>query len=224
MNTDGLARHYASLTPQERFRLILAAGARGDQAEQWRLVAASGRIALLLRDHALHVHAFIELAVWVFLELMEEAARYADAFHHLRGDEPWEEPDDDETEGADTEDAAEGGAGEEGWAPWERRFHLALAAGFVLKTKAEGWKLFCERLSIPPFAAWEGLPGFGRLRRALALAEGAAVVPEVFLRWLNQIRPAGAAELTEVPLTPERVADENAQIYQDRVAWWGGRS
>jgi hypothetical protein len=222
MNANGLARHYRTLTPLERFALILAAGARGDEAEQARLVATGGRIALSLQDHAPHAHAFHEVAVRVFLELVEDAARYRDAFDPLWGDESGEEPDDDEAEGAETEDAAEGGVGEEGRAPWERRFHLALAAGFVLRTKARGWELFCERLSVPPFAAWEGLPGFGRLRRALDVAEEAAFVPEVFLRWLNEIRPAGAPELTGVPLTPEGVADENEQLFRARVAWWGG--
>jgi hypothetical protein len=217
MNTAGLARHYALLTPEERFRLILAAGARGDEAEQARLVKAGGRITLSVQDHAPHAHAFRELAVQVFLDLLEEAARFADAFHHLRGEGPGDGPD-DEVEGAETEDAAGG----DGWAPWEALLHLALAAGFVLRTKAEGWKLFCARQSVPPFAAWECFPGFDRLRHALALAEEAAFAPEVFLRWLNEVRPAGAAELTEVPLTAEGVADEVEQLFRDRVAWWGG--
>jgi hypothetical protein len=223
MNSNGLAKHYGSLTPEERFRLILAAGARGDEAEQARLVSAGGRIRLSFQDHAPHAHAFHEVAVRVFLELVEEAARYRDAFDPLWGDESGEESDDDdETEGVETEDAAERGTGREGRAPAIRRCDLALAAGFVLRTKVEGWKLFCARQSVPPFAVWEHFPGFDRLRRALDMAEEAAFVPEVFLRWLNGIRPAGAAELTEVPLTAEGVANEVEQLFRDRVAWWGG--
>jgi hypothetical protein len=82
--------------------------------------------------------------------------------------------------------------------------------------------LFCARLSVPPFALMEGLPGFDRLRRALALTERAAFVPAGFLRWLNEARPAGAAEMTEVPLTAEAVADEVERLFRDRAAWWGG--
>ena len=39
----------------------------------------------------------------------------------------------------------------------------------MLKTKVAGWKNFCERLSIPPFAVCELLPGYERFRRAVDL-------------------------------------------------------
>jgi hypothetical protein len=45
---------------------------------------------------------------------------------------------------------------------WERLVDQTLARGFHLKTKAEGWKRLCERLTIPPFTRWESLPGFAR--------------------------------------------------------------
>ena len=32
MNANAVAKHYGSLTPEERFSLILAAGARGDES------------------------------------------------------------------------------------------------------------------------------------------------------------------------------------------------
>lgn len=99
---------------------------------------------------------------------------------------------------------------------------LALAAGFVLKVKADGWKLFCERLSVPPFAAWKDLPGFDRLERALALAEQAAFMPAGLVRWLNDVRPAGTSALSRVPLTVEGIADATAKMFQDWVDWWGG--
>jgi hypothetical protein len=44
IDTKTLARHYANLTPEERFRLILAAGSRGDEAERDRLVSTGQRI------------------------------------------------------------------------------------------------------------------------------------------------------------------------------------
>ena len=84
MNATALAKNYGSLTPEERFRLILAAGARGDEAEQARLVATGGRIALSLQDHAPHAHAFGELAVQVYLDLLQLPERATEAAQHLR--------------------------------------------------------------------------------------------------------------------------------------------
>jgi hypothetical protein len=81
-DTKALARHYDHLTPQERFRLILAAGSRGDAVERDRLVNSGGHIALSMRDHAPYAHAFDELAFLVFIELLEEAARYLETFAH----------------------------------------------------------------------------------------------------------------------------------------------
>jgi hypothetical protein len=226
MNATALAKNYGSLTPEERFRLILAAGARGDDAERERLVKAGGRITLSMQDHAPYAHAFNELARLVFIELLEEAGRYLDAFarsddtRDLHGKNNEEEGSGD---AADVEPDTPGVADEARARPaWQRALDLALAAGFVLRTKAEGWKLFCERLSVPPFVLWQQLPGFDRLQRALTLAERAAFAPEGFVRWLNRIRPAGEPERTEVPLTVEGMADATGELFQARVEWWSG--
>ena len=104
----------------------------------------------------------------------------------------------------------------------ERLWDLALAAGFMLRTKADGWKLFCKRLSVPPFLLWEGFPGLDRLQRFLALAEKAAFVDEGFLRWWNRIRPAGEPAATSVPLAVEEVADATERMFRERVEWWRG--
>jgi hypothetical protein len=105
---------------------------------------------------------------------------------------------------------------------WQRYLDLALAAGFMLRTKAGGWKLFCERMTVPPFAVWEGLPGLDRLQRALQLAEKTAFGNEGFLRWLNAIRPAGEPERAEVPLTVEGMAAAAEELFRQSVQWWGG--
>jgi hypothetical protein len=36
------------------------------------------------------------------------------------------------------------------------------------------------------------------------------------------IRPTTDPELTEVPLTAKRLADELETIFENRVEWWGG--
>src|ERR1700757_4051374 len=97
---------------------------------------------------------------------------------------------------ADADAVEEEGDGERPM--FQRYLDVAPAAGFVLRMKAEGWKLFCKRLTVPPFALWEGLPGFERLQRALSLSEKAAFEAEGFLRWLNVIRPAGEPERLKV--------------------------
>jgi hypothetical protein len=234
MNANAVAKNYRSLTPEERFRLILAAAGRGDEAEQDRLVQAGGRVERSMQDHAPHALAFIDLGLHMFIDLLEEAARYREALA-LPGGTGGDDGEEEDCGAAEGEEGggAEGGPGakadaepiedDAGERPaWQRYLDLALAAGFTLKTKADGWKLFCERLSVPPFLLWECLPGFDRLQRALALAEEAAFHPGGFLRWLNSIRPAGEPELTEVPMTAEGVADDAAKLFRARVGWWGG--
>src|SRR5262249_13293516 len=109
----------------------------------------------------------------------------------------------------------------EGWEPLEMA-EMTLAAGFMLRMKADGWKLFCERMGVPPFAVWECLPGYSRLKHALTRAKEAASLPESLLRWLNKVRPKRTPKLTEVPWTVERVADAHATFCRERAEWWGG--
>jgi hypothetical protein len=224
---SAVTRQYGLLTPEERFRLILAAGARADEAEQGRLLSAGRRITLGLPDHAPYAHAFDELSVLVFIDLLDSAAGYLEAFlqadsAELHGaDAVGEDQGDDEAEGAEA-GAAGTEPGGEGQSVVDRWLGVALASGLLLKSKADGWKLFCARLNVPPFAAWAGLPGLARLERALALAEEAAFVPEGLVRWLNGVRPAGAPEVTAVPWTAEDAAAGLDRLFRERVAWWGG--
>ena len=242
MNANGLARNYGCLSPEERWRLILAAIARGDDVEQSRLVNASPRIDLTTHDYVPFGHAFDELSLLVFLELLEVSADYlavvrpavagldgqAGAAEPLSANESEQEPESNEWDDEEDEpdmDLSDGSEGideptiPEEWREWSA---LQLALGFILQTKANGWKLFCERMTIPPFALWEGLPGYHRLRRALALAELNAFEPAQYLQWRNNVRQPGEPELTELTLTVERVADLTATLYRDFVISCGG--
>jgi hypothetical protein len=241
MKANAVARNYGCLTPEERFRLILAANGRGDEAEQERLVNAGRRITLSMFDHAPFVHAFDEIALLVFVELLAEASSYLELFHWVDDASEWDDavaesvddatddeaiaiPVDGDEPDANGDSVVAGGQknGDKPRQIQQRRWRLALAAGFVLKVKADGWKLFCERLTIPPLATWNDLPGFERIERALALTEHAAFTPTGMVRWLNDVRPAEAPPLSEVSLTVEGIADATAKMFQDRVAWWGG--
>jgi hypothetical protein len=236
MNVNPLARHYGRLTPEERFRLILAASGRGDEAEQDRLTATAPRIALSFIHHMPFGLAFQEVALMIFIELLEDAALFQDAdalasdaldmaCNKAVGDEAGSEVlspvDGDGLEG----DVRAARAPDEPVAkpsPWERLLKLTYAAGFMLRTKVDGWKLFCERQSVPPFLLWEALPGFDRLQRVLTSAQKASFSPDGFLSWLNDVRPAGEPELDAVPVTVEGAADGALKLFRERAAWWGG--
>jgi hypothetical protein len=104
----------------------------------------------------------------------------------------------------------------------ERKLRMALASGYVLRTKAEGWKQFCERWNNPPFLLWEDLPAFDQFQSALKLADLMAFTADGLLRWLNKVRPAAHPPITEVPVTAERTAEDVDQAFQIRIEWWNG--
>src|SRR5207253_2622380 len=145
MNTNCVSRHYDALKPEERFRLILAASGRNDEAERDRLVNAASRITLSFRNHWPYSQAFDELALWVYIELLAEAAHY---YHSLAHADDAREilADDEENESNEPrKNRTRNRKQNRGKRPvWMRSLDLALAAGYVLRAKADGWKLFCE--------------------------------------------------------------------------------
>jgi hypothetical protein len=226
MNANAVAKHYGLLTPEERFPLIVAAIARGDGMERERLLNAAQRITLSLSDHAPCAFAFNELSLHLFTELLDTAADYLEAFQQADAAEVISDAEsEDEADDAEAEPAADLSEIEpkgEDRPLAERWFDLALALGYILKTRVDAWKLFCERMNLPPFATWECSPGFDRLQRALKLAEQAAFVPGGMVRWLNRLRPEGEPEVTDVPFTAEEAAAALDRFFRKRVAWWGG--
>jgi hypothetical protein len=227
MNANAVARHYDRLTPEERFRLILAASGRGDEAEKDRLRRAGGQLTLTFPGHFPFAKAFSDLAWRIYVELLEDAARYLDALD--RTDDHGDDSDADET---DPDEQGEGEVADAEEIPADkgtgkrpvggRLLDLVLVAGFVLRTKADGWKRFCERLAVPPWLLWQGHPGFDRLQHALSLAETAAFTPEGMVRWMNATRPADEPERTKAPLTVEGQAAGLEMTFREIARWWGG--
>ena len=82
MNSKILATQYAQLTPEERFRLAIAASGRGDAIERDRLMRSSERIHFAMPDVAPYLRAFNEIAVLIYIELLEEAAYFMECFDH----------------------------------------------------------------------------------------------------------------------------------------------
>jgi hypothetical protein len=86
MSHNPLAKDYNSLTPEERFRLILAARDRGDQTEAEQLERVGRRDPFSVPDHAPYMQTFIHLKLLTFIQLLEYAARYLDAYLHMEAD------------------------------------------------------------------------------------------------------------------------------------------
>lgn len=242
MSTKTVARLYDQLTAEERFRLCVAAGDRNDEAEQHRLAESASRISLKMPDYAPWSHAFGEVMMLVYIEVSDEISRYEDAFHRwCDADETLSEESDidadDAEEANDEPGASEQTDGEESEAPDKdergsrsrRMRDLYLAQGFVLWTKAAGWKLFCERLGFKPFGLWQYLPGFARLQSVLEVLENAeyrqnaAFEPAAMLRWLRRVPSNKEARPTpESIITPEHFADDLDKMLRQRAKWWGG--
>src|SRR5438309_11697627 len=110
MNANAVAKKYTVLTPEERFRLILAASGRGDEAERDRLANSGEFISLAVRDHQPYSQAFEELARLIFIELLEDAARYEGMF--IRAGEAGRRFDEEEDPGEPADEADGAGDGE----------------------------------------------------------------------------------------------------------------
>jgi hypothetical protein len=232
MNTNALAKNYGSLTPEERFRLIVAAGDRGDETEQHRLTDTGQRITLSMPAHAPYAHAFHELLFWMYIELLEDAALYHDCFaqrdKQLRDSiiEAAKKTKKTKATTPRTKDRTRKKGALE-WPDWHHSGRMAYAVGFLFKVKLEGWKLFCARLNVSPVALWEqmDLPGLDRLKSAWALIHAGAVFPSAaeMLRWVNEVRPAGDPEYTGANImTAAWFAAGLDASFRERVEWWGG--
>ena len=211
MNSNGFAKHYDMLTPEERFRLVAAADARGDEAETDRLTRAAKRISISMPDHSPYADAFQELILVAYIEMLDSATFYRECnerFHDQLRDSidtaKHAEDDDSEDDDSENDDSEESPTAEDDvvkYPAWHRVGELVYAAGFLLKVKLAGWKLFCERWGDAPFAAWEeaDFPGLDRLKLAVARAEAGSAFPTSadMVRWLNGIRPAGDPQATE---------------------------
>jgi len=208
MTTKTLATHYGALTPEERFRLILAAHARGDDTEAERLVGAAQRWTFSNVDYSPFAHALQEVQMITFMELIDEAARHDEARVRFN--------DVVSLRNGDTEDRANLSA---------CLFQAYRIQIFILQTKAAGWNLFCERIGFAPFSTWQHLPGFDRLERALdGVAQCPALSPAELLESLNGTRPDGEPEVTAARLiSADKYADEIERTFRVRAQRWGAK-
>jgi hypothetical protein len=149
MNTDALARHYDKLTPLERLPLIVAAAARGDEAERKRLTESAPRKWWRVPDYFSATLSLQHVSDYHLLTLVDLAATYFAALADAAEQEP--KKDDDSPLGA----------------AWEKAFVL----GYHVKTNLAGWRKFCADLNIDPECGWRMLPGFKLVKQAEKMAE-----------------------------------------------------
>ena len=92
MNTDRLARHYATLTPAERLPLLMAASARGDEAEYEHLARSAPRVYLQAPDTFYLAEALLLATSLHMMELLNRAAGVLAAVCRIsQGDDDGEE-------------------------------------------------------------------------------------------------------------------------------------
>ena len=243
MTTPKLNRLYPNLTAEERVQLIFAAMSREDEVEVSRLMKAATTITRTMPDHAPRSNAFFDLATMIFVDLVECAAVYRDAWERTNRraklrpgkqaqDENEEERVEVEEEGdrtplpnsSSSREENRNPRGREGKRDLDTRLvDLALAAGCQLRERGMGWILFCERQGVPPYVLWERMPGYDRLKKTLEMAESIAFTPNGHRRWLNRIRPSGTAKLEIASLTAKRIAKETEAIYRKLLTKWGQR-
>jgi hypothetical protein len=235
VSANTINKLYEWLKPEERFRLILAAGARGDMAERDRFANASRTLALKVRDFVPWAQAFNEVSMIIFMGLVEQAVQYQEAcddwskaYRKLRQARKRAKALVKVSAGKSAE-SSESAEPSEDEKIEELLFDMHLSAGFILKTKFDGWKLFCERLNVPALVIWEMLPGYERLAATVKHLQGtktrpgAAFLPGGMMRFLHENTAAGQSQPTEAGLiSADKVAKELDEMFRDTVKRHGG--
>jgi hypothetical protein len=229
--TSTLSNIYQYLTAEERFRLVLAAAARGDFAERDPLSQSSKLVPLQVQDYRPWAEAFTELATTIFMEMVEIAHRHRETIRE------WVDVAQSVDRARAKEEKRTGkrrGFPDHGEMTEDEELELellrgAFGTGFILKTKIAGWKSFCDRMNMPAFTIWEFLPGYERLEKAMTDLDetknpmAIAFSAEEMLGFLKNIRPEGFAEPTADGLiSAEAVADGLRQMLRDGVKQHGG--
>jgi hypothetical protein len=166
MNTNRLAKLYDRLTPNERLLLILAASARGDEAEWNRLAHSAPKEAFRLPDYYGLAEGMQLVSLSHLLELLDAAALYWQAGGML----------------AEWTALAEG----EEDAPTKKLRATVGMFAYMITVKVDGWKRFCSEFNIDSELLMKDLPGFETVRRTEEPARIVACTPEEATVWIRQ--------------------------------------
>ena len=207
MNTKYLAKFYDQLTPHERVPLIMAAGARGDQAEHKRLSASAPKEAYEVPNYYGLAKALKEAGYFHLLTLLDLAANFW----------PWwglwlsyglRDP-------SETATKKRRGGQKRSLQTLERR------AGGIVRYYAsrfvaheEGWKQFCSELQIDPEAQLNFMIGWETIRRTEESARNLAFTDEEAALFVHfeSVAVEGDASLQKRP-APVETAEELAESW-----------
>jgi hypothetical protein len=160
MNTNGIARHYDRLTPEERVPLMIAAQARGDEAECERLTASARRVSYRAPDYLDLSEAVFIVTLSVLVELLDLGLLFSRTFACLS--------------------EAEAGRSKEDLDRAERLNRTVRLTAYVFVTRLDAWRRFCDETHIDGAAlmrclpAYESVADLETLTRHLAWTEAAA--------------------------------------------------
>jgi len=146
MNANGLAKEYGKLRPCERLPAILAAEARGDEAERDRLVRSAPVETCSVSNHRWLTQALFELTMMHALELLDVAACFWQA---------WGLTLVHEEQAGKRKGKAAREAEEREWKTYCMLRHFA----YRFTVRVDAWKQFCAELKIDPQALLAYLPG-----------------------------------------------------------------
>lgn len=188
MTATKLAKLYEHLTPRERVPLLVAAGGRGDECEQRRLMQSAPRQGYRLPDYHGLADALQTTVLLQMIERLDLGARFMVAVGLL------------ETLGADDSPNLRARAG---------RFEVAVAT-MALRycIEVDGWKLFCSGLDLDPDAFFKEMPAFDTAAAIERLARPLANTSEEAKAYL---RAKGGSETARLP-TVEEVAESWGEL------------
>ena len=140
MTTNTLAKRYPSLSADERFSLLLAASATGDEVETNRL-ATSAPVSNHRVSHAFgRSLAFVIVSSIHQMQLLNLTAFFFKATS-----------------------IADSGTGEKD----SKCREGARMFGYLMNIHADAWQVFCKRENLAPKIGTEGMPGEELLEKAL---------------------------------------------------------
>lgn len=195
MNTDALARHYAALTPRERYPLMVAARARGDEVEAERLTRLAPTGTFRVPNFRGLAETMAHLALLHIIQLLDAAAQMWQLESLL------EEPD---------RGSAPGGPSLE-----QRLEFLVRLWTYLFQVETEAWARFCAELHLDADALIRDLPGYPTVKRAEAGVQLWAFTEEEAAVAVR--RQWGDAE--HLPAVETALADFRAALASQESIW-----
>jgi hypothetical protein len=190
VNTKSLAGLYERLTPKERLPLMLAASARGDEAERLRLTRSAPTNLFKLPDFYDLAEALQMLSLFHAMQLLDLAALYWYASGQVA-----------QGEGV--------GRGGEARALEERLSAAMRLLGYLFMAQADAWRQLCSELKVDGDVLLKDLPGHDTIDLTERAVRLEAYTPEQATAYLRR----GGDETARV-VTAEAVARDMREFLE----------